>query len=59
MHPVDGLLEGLKVGGDGNDVLVKSRDLEIMVLKIVGDHILVSLRVNEFSQVAHVKLISN
>ena len=59
MHPVDGSLEGLEVRGDGNDVLVESRNLELMVLKIVGNRLLVSLRVNEFSQVAHVKFVSN
>ena len=59
MHPVDGSLEGLKVGGDGNDVLVESRNLELMVLEIVGDNLFVSLCVNEFSQVAHVKFVSN
>ena len=59
MHPVDGLLEGLKVGGDGNDVLVESRDFELMVLEVVGNNLFISLRVNEFSQIAHVKLISN
>ena len=34
MHSVDCLLEGFEISGDGNDVLVKSLDLELVVLEV-------------------------
>lgn len=34
VHPIDRLLEGLEVLGDGHDVLVQSRDLELVVLEV-------------------------
>ena len=48
MHPIYSLLEGLEVSCDCDYVLVKSANLEFMILEISIDTILIGLRVNPF-----------
>ena len=59
MHPIDSLLEGLKVSCNRDYILVKRANLEFMILEVSIDTVLIGLRVNPFLQLCHIKLISD
>ena len=57
MHPVNRLLESLEVGSYRDNILIKSADLELMILKVSRDILLVRLRIDEFLELCHVEIV--
>ena len=57
MHPVYRLLESLEVGSYRDYVLIKSADLELMILKVSRDILLIRLRIDEFLELCHIEIV--
>ena len=57
VHPVDRLLESLKIRCNRHDILVQSADLKLVILEITLDILLVSLRIDKLLELCHIELI--